>query len=461
VSKKKNKKKNIEPSQPKAQSSVTNQSTSQVRLSQCMIVKNEEKHIERALGWAKDIAYEQIVVDTGSTDRTVELAKQQGAKVYHFEWINDFSAAKNFAMDKAEGNWIAILDADEYMIPEDAEELKNILDKIQSDPATAKQYDAIDNSWAQLDDNYNIFAVLTNRRVFRNSPELRYKGKIHEAIWIINKSYDATHLKIMHTGYAQSVYNETDKRARNLKLLRDEYERDPKNPNIMIYLADSIKAEGTEEARKEAEELFLKAIKNDIVADAPIKQLAYDFLIPRFSRNEQITGGISKKDEALKLCDQAITDLPENIDYYYFRAILNNQKGNFESARDDLTVCERAFTKGESIPATRVLLSNPMSLFFQQKIAAKGTGDEQGLLKSTTVLNSMLNEAKTNISKTGSYILNILLYGLTEDEALDEFAGVHDFNDPKELMFLARAAKESGAISFSRRVLNIVEALMK
>jgi len=426
-----------------------------------MIVKNEEKHIERALEWAKDIAYEQIVVDTGSTDRTIELAKQLGAKAYHFEWIDDFSAAKNFAMDKAEGNWIAILDADEYMTKEDTIELKKILEKIQSNPATEKQYDAIDNSWAQLDDNNNIFAVLTNRRIFRNSPELRYKGKIHEAIWISNKSYDATHLRIMHTGYAQSIYNETDKRARNLKLLKDEHARDPNNPNIMIYLADSIKAEGTEDARKEAEELYLKALESDIAADAPIKQLAYDFLIPRFSRDERITGGINKKDEALKLCDEAINDLPENIDYYYFRAVLNNQKENFESARDDLSLCERAFTTGKSMPATRVLLSNPMLLFFQQKIAAGGTGDEQELLKSTTILNSMLAEAKSKTGLTGSFMLNILLYGLTEDEALDEFSEAYDLSDPGELMLLARAAKESGAIGLSRRVLDMVAILMK
>ncbi len=69
-----------------------------VRLSQCMIVKNEEKNIERALSWGKDIMYEQIVVDTGSTDRTVEIAKGMGAKVYHFEWIDDFAAAKNYAI---------------------------------------------------------------------------------------------------------------------------------------------------------------------------------------------------------------------------------------------------------------------------------------------------------------------------------------------------------------------------
>ena len=89
-----------------------------------MIVKNEEKNIRQALSWGKGIVSEQIVVDTGSTDRTVDIAQEMGAKVYHFQWIDDFAAAKNFAISKARYEWIALLDADEYMTSKDA---KNFL----------------------------------------------------------------------------------------------------------------------------------------------------------------------------------------------------------------------------------------------------------------------------------------------------------------------------------------------
>ena len=71
-----------------------------MRLSQCMIVKNEECNIERALRWGKGVVWEQIVVDTGSTDRTVELAEKMGAKVFYFEWQDDFSAAKTLPSAK-------------------------------------------------------------------------------------------------------------------------------------------------------------------------------------------------------------------------------------------------------------------------------------------------------------------------------------------------------------------------
>ena len=77
-----------------------------IRISQCMIVKDEEQSIERALSWGKEILWEQIVVDTGSTDQTAEIAESMGAKVYHLEWADDFAAAKNFAISKAKGDWI-------------------------------------------------------------------------------------------------------------------------------------------------------------------------------------------------------------------------------------------------------------------------------------------------------------------------------------------------------------------
>ena len=97
------------------------------RISQCMIVKNEERNIERALSWGKAVIWEQIVVDTGSTDRTVELAKKMGAKVFFLEWPEDFAAAKNYAIDRAEGEWIVFLDADEHMTEKDAGDRKSVV----------------------------------------------------------------------------------------------------------------------------------------------------------------------------------------------------------------------------------------------------------------------------------------------------------------------------------------------
>ena len=100
-----------------------------MKISACVIVKNEEKNIQQWLSCMKDIADEMIVVDTGSGDRTVELAKAGGARVYHFKWRNDFSAAKNYALDRATGDWIFFLDADEYFSESTRKRIRSLLER--------------------------------------------------------------------------------------------------------------------------------------------------------------------------------------------------------------------------------------------------------------------------------------------------------------------------------------------
>lgn len=97
-----------------------------------MIVKNEEQNIRQALSWGKGVVYEQIVVDTGSTDNTAQIAEEMGAKVFHFEWCDDFSAAKNYAIEQASGDWIAFLDADEYFPNKDAHRILGIIKKAEN-----------------------------------------------------------------------------------------------------------------------------------------------------------------------------------------------------------------------------------------------------------------------------------------------------------------------------------------
>jgi len=421
-----------------------------VRLSQCMIVKNEEKNIETALRWAKNIAFEQIVVDTGSTDRTVELAEKMGATVYNFEWIDDFSAAKNFAMNKAKGNWIAILDADEYMPEEDAKELVKILKVIQGNRQYIKEYDSINCSWVQLDDAGKAFSVITQQRIFQNRPDLRYEGTIHETIHIKNKHYNAEHLKIMHTGYAQTVYNTTGKRERNIKLLKIELERDPTNPNTMLYLADSIKAAGTEEAREEAEKVYLQALASELPAKPEIKRLAYDFLIQRFSKNNE------KTKEANELCTKALTELPDNMDYYYYRAYTNNKLGDYSRAMEDLQKCEQLFMSAATIPETRVLMPYPTLLYYQFSVSSKGLGDEQGCVNYTNVLNTMLNEGKNQPKVLGPYLAALFHDEKTGIEVFEALSDVYDINHPQDLMLIARAAKDYGIILFAQKIMEMI-----
>ena len=104
-----------------------------ITISLCMIVKNEEDTLRRCIRSVKDIADEVIIVDTGSTDKTKEIAKELTDHVYDFEWIDDFSAARNFAYSKATKDYILILDADDVLLAEDRKKFKKL--KKTLDPA--------------------------------------------------------------------------------------------------------------------------------------------------------------------------------------------------------------------------------------------------------------------------------------------------------------------------------------
>lgn len=229
-----------------------------IRLSQCMIVKNEEKNIRRALTWGKNIVCEQIVVDTGSTDSTVEIAKELGAKVYHFEWIDDFSAAKNFAIEQATGNWIAFLDADEYFLEDDAKKILPLLSRLEEERRRLKIPLIVRSALANLDDEGNTTSIATQARLFSNVRNLRYDGRIHENLMIGAKkaptAFEARDmLMIYHTGYSNKVYKETRKLDRNIAILRKEVEKDPENYEAWAYLGDSLMAN---RQLKEAEEVY-------------------------------------------------------------------------------------------------------------------------------------------------------------------------------------------------------------
>jgi glycosyltransferase involved in cell wall biosynthesis len=200
-----------------------------------MICKNEEKNIEKCINSYKEIVDEIVVVDTGSEDNTVYLAKKLGAKVYDFKWIDDFAAAKNYAIDKAKGDWIIFLDADEYFDKNSSHNIKNILKSINN-----KKYDAVGCKLIDIDDYENLIDSFMQIRIFRNKPSIRYKNNIHEVLSKKNGKLELIsyydELNIYHTGYAQSISK--NKAIRNLKLLKKKENKYGVDKNDFRYLCD-------------------------------------------------------------------------------------------------------------------------------------------------------------------------------------------------------------------------------
>lgn len=127
--------------------------------------KNEEANIEHCLSHLKTVVDEQIVIDTGSTDRTVELAEIMGAKVFHFDWINDFSAARNFALDKAKGDWIIFLDCDEYFSEDSVPLIRKCIKKF----GRQKEIEGLTTNFINIKSNGEIISAVKNvsARIFK------------------------------------------------------------------------------------------------------------------------------------------------------------------------------------------------------------------------------------------------------------------------------------------------------
>ncbi len=196
-----------------AESKVKSKINPNKKLSLCMIVKNEEKNIARCLNSVKGVVDEIIVVDTGSTDNTVSIAKEMGAEVHYFEWIDDFAAARNYSIEKSTGDWILILDADEELAPESQDKIRSLLIDIDSDicfQVRIKSLDVQDNIMVK---NYMI-------RMFNKSPRIRYKGRVHEFINMNSINLSDEYIYIIHHGYKDSNFVETKQIERNIPILK-------------------------------------------------------------------------------------------------------------------------------------------------------------------------------------------------------------------------------------------------
>ena len=305
---------------------------SRARISQCMIVKNEERNIEKALSWGKGVVSEQIVVDTGSTDRTVEIAESMGAKIYHFEWIDDFAAAKNFAISKAKYEWIALLDADEYFSEEDAKKVLYYVRKLQD-----KKYDAILSSWVHLNDAGNVTAVGTQSRVFRNRPGVGYIGKIHEYIMSTDGSefnfVDAVNeLSIYHTGYGKIGHEQKVSSGRNIRIIQKELEENPDSYRMLGYLGDEYYSADNLE---KAEESFRKSIalmpdteeRVDPIRTAMTFTKLLEILYAKYETPEDVF---------MEIYNKAIIRLPQEADFDYYAGKYFVRHNNWKVAEKHL-----------------------------------------------------------------------------------------------------------------------------
>lgn len=264
-------------------------------ISACIIAKNEERYLEECLKRLKKYEMEIIVADTGSTDRTKEIAEKYADKVLDFKWINDFSAARNFCAENAKNNWILAIDCDEYISDLNSDTLRILMQKFPKHVGAIQ----IKNIITKPDGTQGFITDTIAR--FYNRNFYKFCLPIHEQITPIgiNERIDSVDafmmpIELIHHGYNISDEEMAKKQERNLELLYEKVKQDDKDPYIYFQLGQStfIKGDlnGAIEYYKKG--LSLNPLSDMIYTHEMIMSLAKAYM------------NLGKKEEAIAVMDQ-------------------------------------------------------------------------------------------------------------------------------------------------------------
>lgn len=294
-----------------------------------MIVRNEEEFLAECLKSVKGVVDELVVVDTGSTDRTVPIARQFGARCYELPWSHDFAQMRNASLEYASKDFILVLDADEVLTANARAVIRQYLDEFSDADAffvhILNQTDG---------DDLNEIEESLNVRLFRNNPQYRYSGALHEQIAesILQANPPGvimdSPIELLHLGYMKNVVANKGKKERNLEIALREAEKHPGDGFRAFNL-------GLEYVRLEQFANALNAFQNAIKWSTPDALWVSRFYKIYITTLMQ-TGSW---EEADKLIDDALVIFPDYTDLHYLKGVELFHRQNFVAALRHFARC--------------------------------------------------------------------------------------------------------------------------
>lgn len=225
------------------------------KLTLCMIMKDEEEHLVRCLESVQGVVDEIVIVDTGSTDASIEIAERYGAKIIHEPWLNDFAHHRNTGLAEATGDWVIVMDADEELV--NGSDLLPLLNDDAMDGYSLREVNYV-GAEAGVDSIVNAAF-----RVFRNRPEHRYTGALHEQIAAhVDQTGTRTKfvgIELLHYGYLDGTTESKRKMDRNMRIALQEVRRKPDDAFILFNAGVEFQRQGKHEM---ALDYFRRAFKN-------------------------------------------------------------------------------------------------------------------------------------------------------------------------------------------------------
>jgi glycosyltransferase involved in cell wall biosynthesis len=287
-------------------------------VSAALIVRDEEEFIEGCLASLIGHVDQIVVVDTGSRDRTIEIASRFPVDVHHVPWRGDFSAARNVALGKATGDWILYIDADERLVVPSGAPLSDILLDKSKIAWRLRLYPRV--GWT----------AYSELRLFRNDPRIRFEGAIHENLWrgisdvicIDGLEIGCCDLALHHLGYES---DQRPKNPRNIPLLRERLSLDPDNYFCWWHLGECLRLAGDDDA---AAETWIQGITRLRAADPQPQHLGHSLLYIALLNLRQKRG-----EQIADLLDEALALFPDNFALQFIHAQLAIDRGDLDVAR--------------------------------------------------------------------------------------------------------------------------------
>ena len=289
-----------------------------VRLSLCMIARDNAGTLGPCLESIRPWVDELVVVDTGSTDDTPRIAQDHGARLFHFPWCDDFSAARNESLRHARGAWLFWMDSDDTITPECGRGLRNLAHG-EHDPRVLGYVVQVHCPGAGEEGVHDL-TVVDHVKLIRNRADLRFDGRIHEQVLPAIRRADGevawTDLYVVHSGSDRSPEGQDRKRARDLGLLHLELAERPEHPFTLFNLGMTYADCGRHE---EAVEHLRRGIGRSHPDESHLRK-AYALLVYSLMRLERL-------DEAADACQDGRRLFPEDAELRFRQGVLLQEMG--------------------------------------------------------------------------------------------------------------------------------------
>jgi tetratricopeptide (TPR) repeat protein len=310
-------------------------------LSACLIVRNESLVLERCLASLSGVVDEIVVVDTGSTDGTPEIAAGFGARICRHAWRDDFSAARNVGLDVASGDWILAIDADEYLAAETRRHVRAVVDHTDADGILITQRNLL------APDDLIQFAESRIVRLFRRRDDVRFAGIIHEEV-----TADITRrggriagspIVIVHDGYASETTQGAGTRAeRNLPLLLRAAADTPLDPYLQFHLGATYQHLGRHaDARRHLQQVWQlphEGLNTEVLANAAV-------------RLAQLALGDCRNESVVRYAGRALALEPNHVLAHYLSGLALMRLGRSGDAGMHLATVRSSGQAGASTAA--------------------------------------------------------------------------------------------------------------